>query len=52
MVVEGVNFNEALIKEISKCEFVEVCVNVFFQDRSEQDRITLLSLIYDRITQQ
>ena len=49
MVIEGVNFNEAKVKELSKCEFVEVCVNVFFLDRSYSDRVNLLSLIYDRI---
>lgn len=50
MRVEGVNFNEQAIKGLKKAEFIAKTMNLFFLDRSEEKRKTMLSDIYDRIT--
>jgi len=49
MVVEGVSFNEGLIRSMKKKDFIEQCVDTFFLDRDESDRRDILSDIYDRI---
>jgi len=49
MVVEGVSFNDGLIRSMKKKDFIEQCVDIFFLDRDESDRRDILSDIYDRI---
>lgn len=46
--IEGVSFNIELCKEMPKDEFIKRH-SVHFAERSERDRIRLLSDIYDRI---
>jgi len=49
MIVEGVNFNEKKVKSMKKKVFIDECLKVFFQDRSEDKRRQILSDIYDKI---
>ena len=49
MEVEGVFFDEKIIRQWKKKEFIERCVYTFFLDRDESDRRDILSDIYDRI---
>ena len=49
MKVEGVTFNERLVRKMKKKEFVDMHKKVFFLDRTAEDRESLLSDIYDRI---
>lgn len=50
MIVEGVHFNEEAIKGMKKADFIAQTVDLFFLDRKEEQRRTMLSDIYDRIT--
>lgn len=49
MKVEGVTFNEKLVRRMKKKEFVDIHKKVFFLDRTAENRENLLSGIYDRI---
>jgi len=49
MKVEGVTFNEELVRKMKKKDFVNIHKKVFFLDRSPENREKLLSEIYDRI---
>ena len=49
MVVEGVSFNERLIREMKKGGFIEEMLPHFFTDRALKERRRVLSEIYDRI---
>lgn len=49
MTVEGVTFNEKLVRKMKKKEFVDMHKKVFFLDRTAENRESLLSDIYDRI---
>lgn len=49
MIVEGVNFNDTLVKKMRKREFIHRMKLVFFLDRPIEDRELLLGSIYDRI---
>lgn len=49
MKVEGVTFNERLVRKMKKKEFVDIHKKVFFLDRTAEDRESLLSDIYNRI---
>lgn len=49
MIVEGVSFNEHLVRRMSKSEFIRIHFPVYFQDRDEKHRKKMLSEIYDRI---
>lgn len=49
MIVEGVNFNDSLVRKMKKKDFIREMKSVFFRDRSIEDRELLLGSIYDRI---
>lgn len=49
MIVEGVNFNEAVCREMTEDEFVAVMMQVHFQDRKQKQRERMLRDIYARI---
>lgn len=49
MTVEGVTFNEKIVRKMKKKEFVDMHKKVFFLDRTADNRESLLSDIYDRI---
>lgn len=49
MKVEGVTFNERIVRKMKKKEFVVTNKKVFFLDRTAENRESLLSDIYDRI---
>lgn len=49
MIVEGVNFNDSLVRKMKKKDFVREMKSVFFQDRQTEERELLLSSVYDRI---
>lgn len=49
MKVEGVTFNERIVRKMKKKEFVDIHKKVFFLDRTAENRESLLSDIYDRI---
>ena len=49
MKVEGVTFNEELVRNIKKKDFIDMHKRVFYLDRSIENRETLLSDIYDKI---
>lgn len=50
MTVEGVSFNERLVRMMPRDEFLITFGRVFFQDRCKADREKLLGAVYDRIT--
>ncbi len=49
MIVEGVTFNVAVIKEMKKEDFISECMKVHWQDRDEKTRKKMLSDVYDSI---
>lgn len=49
MIVEGVNFNDVLVKKMKKRDFINTMKKVFFLDRQTEERELLLSSVYDRI---
>lgn len=49
MIVEGVNFNDSLVRKMKKKDFIKEMKSVFFQDRPIEERELLLGSIYDRI---
>jgi len=52
MIFEGVNFNEPVIKAMSKDEFEERHLNILWLDRDEETRKKMLSEVYNLITKQ
>ena len=51
MIVDGVTFVEARIRDMTKTEFLKLCMGLYYQDLSKDDRRNKLSDIYDRICQ-
>lgn len=49
MKVEGVTFNDRLVRSISREEFVRRCKPLHFLDRPSRERCRMLGEIYDRI---
>ena len=49
MIVEGVTFNEPVIKAMDKEEFISQCMEVHWQDRDVKTRKKMLSGVYDTI---
>lgn len=49
MQVEGVTFNERLVKQMSRSDFIRIHLPVCFLDRDVKSRKRMLSEIYDRI---
>ena len=49
MTVEGVTFNERLVRRMKKREFVEAHLSCCFTDRPVVKRRRMLGEIYDRI---
>lgn len=49
MIVEGVSFNDELVRAMKKKDFIAECHPVFFLDRDEESSRRMLSDIYDRI---
>lgn len=50
MIYEGVNFNEAVIKDMTKEDFESMHVNALWQDRDEATRRKMLSEVHGIIT--
>lgn len=50
MIADGVNFCESEVKKMTKEEFLEQMMPVFFQDRKPEKRKKILTDIYERIT--
>lgn len=48
MIVEGVSFNENLVRRMRKKEFVAVHTGIF-RGRSVEEQKRMLGMIYDRI---
>lgn len=51
MIVEGVNFNEKLVRQMSRADFIRRHLPCCFTDRDVKDRRKMLAEIYDRICQ-
>lgn len=49
MKVEGINFVDEEVRKMKKKDFVNKHKTTFFLDRSELERESILSDIYDRI---
>lgn len=49
MQVEGVTFNERLVKQMGRSDFIRIHLPVCFLDRDVKSRKRMLSEIYDRI---
>lgn len=49
MIVDGVTFVEARIRDMTKTEFLKLCMGLYYQELSKDDRKIKLSEIYDRI---
>lgn len=49
MIFEGVNFNEAVIKTMSRDEFESRHIDVLWQNRDEETRKKMLAQVYDLI---
>lgn len=49
MIIHGVTFNEEVIKDMKKRDFMDMHKDVFFLDKPSQEREMLLSDIYDKI---
>lgn len=49
MKVEGINFVDEEVRKMKKKDFVLIHKTTFFLDRSELERESILSDIYDRI---
>lgn len=50
MMIDRVNFNEDLVRGMTKEDFEKMHVGVLWQDRDESTRKKMLSDAYDRIT--
>lgn len=49
MIVEGVNFNDAICSKMTEDEFVAVMMPVHFQDRKPKQRERMLRDIYAKM---
>ena len=49
MIVDGVTFVEDRIRDMTKTEFLKLCMGLYYQELSKDDRKSKLSEIYDRI---
>lgn len=49
MIFEGVNFNKAVIKTMSRDEFESRHIGVLWQNRDEEARKKMLAQVYDLI---
>ncbi len=49
MIIEGVSFNEPVIMEMKKEDFIAECMDVQWQDRDVKTRKKMLSSVYDAI---
>ena len=49
MTVEGVTFNERIVREMTRNEFIRIHLPVYFLDRDVRNRRRMLGDIYDRI---
>ena len=50
MIYEGVNFNEPVVKTMTKEEFEERHLNLFWLDKDEETRKKMLTEVYNLIT--
>ena len=50
MIFERVNFNEEVIRQMSREEFESRHIDDFWQDRDEETRRRMLAEVYDMIT--
>lgn len=49
MIVANVNFNEEVIKTLSREKFLAMHINLLWQDRDEATRKKMLNEVYDSI---
>lgn len=49
MIFEGVNFNESLVRKMTKEEFEKMHLNLFWLDRDKETRKKMIDKVYSII---